>query len=197
MTQNERLQKQIQFILEIDKLKRVLRQTYVTEDERQENSAEHSWHVAMMAWLLAEHADEPIDAMRVTKMMMVHDIVEIDAGDTYCYDEQGALDKAERELAAADRIFGLLPPDQGEELRTLWDEFESRKTPEAKFAAALDRVMPLLHNFHSQGRSWQEHGIRKDQVLAHNRHTGEGSEALWELAKDLIEKAVEAGYLAG
>ena len=197
MTQNERLEKQIQFILEIDKLKRVLRHTYVTEDERQENSAEHSWHVAMMAWLLAEHSNEPVDAMRVTKMMMIHDIVEIDAGDTYCYDEQGAQDKAERERAAADRIFGLLPEDQTEELRELWDEFESRNTPEAKFAAALDRVMPLMHNYHTQGRSWQEHGIRKDQVLAHNRHTSGGSEALWELAKVLIEKAVEAGYLAG
>lgn len=193
---DERLEKQVQFILEIDKLKAILRRTYVTEEQRQENSAEHSWHVAMMAWLLAEHANEPIDVTRVTKMMMVHDIVEIDAGDTYCYDEQGSLDKAERELAAADRIFHLLPQDQGEELRALWDEFESRETPEARFAAALDRVMPLMHNYHTQGRSWQEHGIRKDQVLAHNRHTGEGSEALWELAKEIIEKAAEAGYLS-
>src|SRR5436309_14613445 len=142
---NDRFERQIRFILEIDKLKGILRRTYLLNVDRAENTAEHSWHLAIMAILLAEHANEPVDVARVVKMVLIHDIVEIDAGDTYCYDTEAALNKAERERAAADRIFGILPEDQSRELRELWDEFEEGRTPEARFALALDRFIPQLH----------------------------------------------------
>ena len=192
----DRLARQIAFLLEIDQLKTVLRRSYLVDGTRLENSAEHSWHLAVMAMVLAEHAAAPVDSLRVLKMLLAHDIVEVDARDTYVYDEVGALDKAEREGQAADRIFGLLPPDQEQELRGLWDEFEARETPEAKFAAALDRLMPLLHNYQTQGRSWQEHGIVRRQVLTLNAHIADGSEALWRFAQSLIEEAVTKGYLS-
>ena len=192
---NTRLDRQIAFILEIDKLKSVLRRSYLLNEDRHENSAEHSWHLSVMALVLAEHADAALDTLRVLKMLLVHDIVEIDSGDTYIYDAAGNDTKAEREQAAARRIFGLLPPDQGKELQALWQEFEARETPEAKFAAALDRLMPLLHNYHTEGRSWQEHGITKEQVLTLNRHIADGSEALWEYAEALIDDAAAKGYL--
>lgn len=191
----ERLTRQVAFLLEIDKLKGILRRSYLADGTRRENSAEHSWHLAVMAMALAEHANAPVDPLRVLKMLLVHDIVEIDAGDTYCYDEAGALDKAEREQGAADRIFGLLPPDQAGELRGLWDEFEARATPEARFAAALDRLMPLLHNFQTQGRSWLENGIVRRQVLDRNAHIADGSQELWDFAQALIAEAVERGFL--
>ena len=191
----ERLQQQIGFILEIDRLKSVLRRTYLVHNPRHENSAEHSWHLAMMALLLAEHATAPVNLLRVLKMLLVHDIVEIDAGDTYCYDAAGSEGKAAREQDAARRIFGLLPVDQQAEMHDLWQEFEARQTPEAKFSTALDRLMPLLHNFHTQGRSWREHGITSAQVLEHNRHIGEGSQALWQSVEAMIKEAVSQGYL--
>src|SRR5438874_2362757 len=152
--ENERFERQIRFILEIDKLKTILRRTYLIHADRAENTAEHSWHLAIMAILLAEHANEPVDVARVVKMVLVHDIVEIDAGDTYFYDPLGAADKAEREHTAADRLFGILPPDQSLELRTLWEEFEAGTTADARFALALDRFMPQLHNYYTKGRSW-------------------------------------------
>ena len=192
----DRLTQQIAFLLEIDKLKSVLRRSYLVNGTRRENSAEHSWHLSVMAMLLAEHANAPADTLRVLKMLLVHDIVEIDADDTYCYDEVGARDKAEREQSAANRIFSLLPSDQEQEMRGLWDEFEERKTPEAKFAAALDRLMPLLHNYHTQGRSWQENGIVSRQVLERNAYIADGSEDLWRYVHALIEDAVIRGYLA-
>jgi len=192
-----RLEKQIQFILEIDKLKRVLRNTYLLDGSRKENDAEHSWHTAVMAVLLCEHAvGTDIDLLRVLKMLLIHDLVEIDAGDTFRYDDEGNKSKARREQAAADRIFNILPPDQAGEIRELWDEFEARETPEAKFAAVIDRFQPNLHNYHTQGRTWHEHGITVDQVLAKNKHMAEGSEALWRYAKTMILDAVEKGYLA-
>lgn len=191
----ERLHRQITFVLELDRLKTVLRRTYLLHQERHENSAEHSWHLAMMALVLAEHANTPVNLLHVLKMLLVHDVVEIDADDTYIYDSVGAEDKAAREQAAAARIFSLLPPDQEEELRTLWEEFEARATPEARFAAALDRLMPVLHNALTQGRSWREHGIKATQVLERNAHIADGSEALWEYARAVIDQAVEAGHL--
>lgn len=194
--ENGRLRQQIEFIIEIDKLKEILRRTYVMSGSRLENSAEHSWQLAVMAILLAEHANEPVDICHVVKMALVHDIVEIDAGDTYCYDEVAELDKAEREQRAADRVFGLLPADQARELRGLWEEFEERSTPNARFAAALDRLMPMLHNYHTHGRSWKEHGIKKSQVRDRNSYIEDGSTALWRVAQELIEEAVEKGYLA-
>lgn len=191
----ERLEKQIAFLLEIDKLKSVLRRTYLVDDPRHENSAEHSWHLAVMAMLLAEHANAEVDLLHVLKMLLVHDVVEIDSGDTYIYDVAGNESKAAREQEAARRIFGLLPDDQRDEMHRLWEEFEARTTPEARFAAALDRLMPMLHNYHTQGRSWREHRVASAQVIAHNGHMAEGAAGLWEYAEALIKDAVSQGYL--
>lgn len=189
----DRLAKQIQFILEIDKLKSVYRRTYLLDVDRRENSAEHSWHLALLAMVLAEHANGPLDLLKVIKMVLIHDIVEIDAGDTYIYDEQG--DKAERERVAADRIFGLLPSDQEQEFREIWREFETAATLEARFASALDRFMPQLHNFHTGGRSWKEHGITVDRVRGRNAGIALGSEVLWQWTQTLLEDAVAKGIL--
>ena len=191
-----RLAKQWDFIREIDKLKSVLRRTLLLDGSRYENDAEHSWHLAVMAVLLCEHANEPrLDLARVIRMVLVHDIVEIDAGDTYCYDEIGNRDKVAREQAAAKRLFGLLPDEQRQDLMSIWAEFEARETPEAKFAAALDRVQPLLHNFGTAGVVWKKHGVRSGQVLERNRHVEEGSRVLWEFAENMIRDAVKRGYL--
>ncbi|MGE5610748.1 MAG: HD domain-containing protein [Bacillota bacterium] len=191
---DNRLGQQIQFMLEIDKLKNVLRQTPITGG-RQENSAEHSWHLAVLAVLLAEYANEPIDLLRVIKMVLVHDVVEVDAGDTYCYDEQANVGKADRERRAAERIFGLLPGDQAKELRGLWDEFEERKTPESRFANALDRVQPVILNYMSGGKAWIEHGVSVEQVMKRNRPIEAGSSRLWEHIHGLITDAANKGYL--
>ena len=192
---SDRFEKQLQFILEIDKLKTISRRTYLLNAERLENTAEHSWHLAMLAMLLAEHANEPVNVSRVIRMVLVHDIVEIDAGDTYYYDPVGALDKADRESRAADRLFGLLPADQGKELRDLWEEFEACRTPDPRFAAALDRFMPQLHNYHTRGKSWSEHGVTADRVLERNACIAEGSGKLWERAQSLLNDAVAKGFL--
>jgi len=191
----ERLEKQIGFIVEIDKLKKVLRQTLLTDFERRENSAEHSWHLALMAIFLAEHAKEKVDLPKVVKLVLIHDLVEIDAGDTYCYDDEGNLDKNEREQKAADRIFNLLPGEQAVELRALWDEFEARETPEARFANSLDRFQPLLFNHVTNGQSWVEHQISQEQVLDRNSPIEDGSETLWGYSKGMIDQAVEKGLL--
>ena len=191
----ERLTRQIAFILEVDRLKSILRRSYLLNETRHENSAEHSWHLAIMALVLSEHANAEVNTLQVLKMLLVHDIVEIDSGDTYIYDAAGNDTKAERENAAARRIFGLLPQDQQTELTQLWQEFEARESPEAKFAAALDRLMPLLHNFHTEGRSWREHGISEGQVLRLNSHMTDGSQTLWEYAEALIKDATAKGFL--
>lgn len=192
----DRIGQQIRFCVEIDKLKAVLRRTWLTDRSRRENSAEHSWHFALMAVLLAEHAAAPgVDVLRVVKMALVHDLVEIDAGDTFVYDDEASADKPQRERAAAERIFGLLPADQGTEFRALWEEFEARRTPEARFAAALDRLQPILNNFHTDGAAWREHGITARQVIARNRHMAEGSPVLWQYAEGLIREAVARGML--
>jgi putative hydrolase of HD superfamily len=191
----DRLTRQIAFLLEVDKLKSIFRRTYLLDETRHENSAEHSWHLAMMALVLSEHANTPVNPLRVLRMLLVHDIVEIDADDTYIYDTIGAQDKAMREQEAARRIFSLLPPDQESEMHALWEEFEARATPEARFAAALDRLMPMLHNAHTQGRSWREHGIVSSQVLDLNAHIAEGSEALWDYARSVVQEAIRQGFL--
>ena len=194
---SERLQKQIQFVIEADKLKQVYRRTLLMDGSRCENDAEHSWHLALLAVLLAEYAGAPgLDVPRVLKMVIVHDLVEIDAGDTYCYDRAGNATKAAREVKAADRIFGMLPEDQAADLRRAWEEFEARATPEAKFAAALDRVQPLLHNFRTEGRMWQKHGVTAREVMERNRHIADGAPALWEYAESLIREAVARKWLA-
>ena len=196
MADLKRLKKQLLFIQEIDKVKLILRQTVILDGSRRENDAEHSWHLATMALVFQEYATEPIDLVRVLKMVLIHDLVEIDAGDTFVYDEVGAQDKEERERKAADRIFYLLPKDQAIEMDRLWTEFEERYTAESRFAAALDRFQPLMHNFLTEGRGWKKHGIRKAQVVNRNRHIAEGSPQIWEYAKSIIDESVEKGYLA-
>ncbi len=183
---------------EIDKVKQISRQTFLMDGSRTENDAEHSWHLAIMAMLLSEYAAEPsVDVGRVIKMVLIHDLVEIDAGDTYLYDTQGAQDKAEREQQAAERIFGLLPEDQEQEFRALWEEFETRSTPDAQFALALDRFQPLLHNYATEGKSWKSHGISSEQVIAHQQKPlQDGAPLFWEKAQELIRESVEKGYLA-
>jgi len=194
---SERLGKQVHFLLEVDKLKQVYRQTYLLDQSRKENDAEHSWHIALMAVVLGEHAAESdVDLLRVLKMLLMHDLVEIDAGDTFCYDEAAQRSKLQRERVAADRIFNLLPADQAAEYRALWEEFEAATSAEARFAAALDRLQPLTHNCMTQGRAWQEHGVTEDQVLARNRHIADGSPALWRHAENMVQNAVEQGHLA-
>jgi putative hydrolase of HD superfamily len=196
--QSSRLKQQIEFILEVDKLKHVLRQTILLNRSRRENSAEHSWHVALLVFLLAEHSKESdIDLLHVMKMLVIHDLVEIDAGDTYCYDDKGRQDQHQREEIAADRIFGLLPADQAAEFRALWDEFEKRETAESRFANALDRVQPLLHNYFTDGQTWQENNINSRQVHARMRPVKAGAPDLWEYVNTLIEDAVSKGILAG
>jgi len=190
-----RLEQQLRFLLEIDRLKHVLRRSYLLGATRRENSAEHSWHVAVMALVLAEYSIETVDLARVVTMLLVHDIVEVDAGDTYVYDEAAVASRAERERRAATRLFELLPPDQAAELGALWEEFEAKATPEARFATALDRLMPVLHNLETGGRSWREHGITADRVIARNRGMAEGAPALWEYARARIEEAVAKGHL--
>ena len=162
----ERLHQQLQFLLEVDRLKQVLRRNYLMDGTRRENTAEHSWHITLAVWILAEYSNVPVDLMHVVKMLLVHDIVEIDAGDTFAYDVAGHEDKDEREQRAADRLFGLLPADQRDEMRALWDEFEALQTPEARFARAVDMLMPMLHNLHSGGKGWRENGVTSDRVLA-------------------------------
>ena len=192
-----RLDRQMRFLVEIDKLKQVARQTLLIDGERRENSAEHSWHIAVLAPLLVEYAPDPaIDLTRVMEMALIHDIVEIDAGDTYCYDPEAGLDKAERETAAAARVFGLLPEDQGRRFKSLWEEFEARQTSAARFAAALDRIQPLVHNFMTAGRQWRVHGVRSDQVRARMEPVRDGAPRLWRFAEALIDQSVARGYLA-
>jgi putative hydrolase of HD superfamily len=195
--ESERLIQQFQFLMEIDKLKEILRQSHLVVSKRRENSAEHCWHLAITTWVLAEYAEEAVNLWRVVKMALIHDIVEIDAGDVYIYDSYDEAVKFQQEQQAATRIFSLLPVDQATEFRELWEEFEARTTPDARFAGAVDRLMPLLHNYYTQGLSWQEHGITSAQVYARNRdRIANGSTKLWQAAEALIHDALEKGYLA-
>lgn len=191
-----RFEKQLQFIVELDKLKNIYRQSLVLHEDRQENDAEHSFHLAIMICLLAEYANEPIDVLHTMKMVLVHDVVEIDAGDTYFYDAARNADKEERELKAADRLFALLPEEQAKEFRGLWEEFEAKETPEAKFAAAVDRLQPMMLNYHKGGISWKRHGIFAEQVKNRNVPTvAMGSDLLGEYAMELTEAAKAEGML--
>jgi putative hydrolase of HD superfamily len=192
-----RLARQIAFIVEADKLKTIFRQTVNTVSRRAENDAEHSWALGLLVITLAEHANVPnLDVLRSLKMVILHDLVEIDAGDTFAYDTKNMADQHARESLAADRIFGLLPADQSAEFRAIWDEFEARKTPEAKFAAAVDRFHPMLLNCATEGAAWKKHGITVDRVLARNAHIAEGSAALWAYAQQMLREAVAAGHVA-
>ncbi|MFO7964076.1 MAG: HD domain-containing protein [Desulfobacterales bacterium] len=191
----ERIDRQIAFTKEIDKLKDVYRRSYLLSQSRMENSAEHSWHISVMAMFLSEYSNVEIDRLRVIEMLLIHDIVEVDAGDTYCYDENSTIGKEQREEKAANRLFHLLPGEQADRLMRLRHEFEEAKTPESLFANALDRFMPLIHNFSTMGRAWKENGITKGQVLKRNKSIADGSHALWEYAKHRINEASEKGWL--
>ncbi|HLO77844.1 MAG TPA: HD domain-containing protein [Magnetospirillum sp.] len=196
MTDADRLSRQLAFSLELDKLKTILRQTLLVDSSRQENDAEHSWHVSMMAVLLAEYAPEGADPLRACRMLLFHDVVEIDAGDTFIHDDKGNADKADREQAAARRIYGILPADQAEELTALWREYEERLTPTAKFADALDRLQPIMNNFATGGGTWRPHGVTADKVLKLVGRIRDGVPALGDYAQSLVEEAVRRGYLA-
>lgn len=193
--QRKRLEKQIRFIIEVDKVKNIFRQTYLADGQRKENDAEHSWHLALSAVLLKEHMKEEVDLAKVMIMVLIHDLVEIDAGDTYAYDAEGATTKREREVKAATRIFGLLPEDQGAYFRSLWDEFEEYETADAKFAHLLDNFQPLLLNDASEGRSWEEHGVHKSQVCRRNERIPDTSEIVWEKMLEIMDKHIAEGHL--
>lgn len=212
--ENERLKKQLEFLLTLDKLKNVYRQTYILCDDlpqgskefddnfkekkplpRRENDAEHSFSLAIAAAVLAEYSNEPVDVAKVMKMVLVHDAVEIYAGDTYCYDDEGAKTKEAREKAAAEKIFGTLPEEQAAEYRALWDEFERNDTPEARFSNAMDRIQPLLLNYSREGYSWKEHGVNSSQVRKRFEKVRGGSEELGRMVDDLLNKAIENGFL--
>jgi putative hydrolase of HD superfamily len=190
-----RLEQQISFIMEVDKLKNIIRQNYLADGSRREGDADHSWHLALMCAVLSEYSNEKIDIVKTMTMVLIHDLVEIDAGDTFAYDPLANISKRERELAAAERIFNLLPEDQAAGLRSLWDEFEENLTPEAKFASALDRFQPFLLNAASGGKSWREHGVSFSQVMKRNEVTHEGSEELWEFQYEMMKEQIKKGNL--
>lgn len=189
-----RLEKQMQFILELDKIKSIIRQTYVSDATRKENDAEHSWHIAIMAIVLKEYYED-VDLLKVIKMVLMHDVVEIDAGDTFCYDEKANKDKSEREQKAAERIYHILPNDQAQEYKALWYEFEEGQTKEAVFANILDRLQPIMLNFKTNGRLWIENNVSQQQVLKRNEKTLSGAKEIANYLKELLDKAVELGYL--
>ena len=191
-----RLEQQFSFFREIDKEKEIFRQTYLADASRKENDAEHAWHMAIMAVLLSEYANGKIDLLKTITMLLIHDIVEIDAGDTYAYDEAAKASQPEREQRAAERIFGLLPTDQAEKLMNLWREFEAQETPEAKFARSLDNIQPMMLNAASDGLAWREHGVKLSQILKRNARTALGSEKLWDYAKDsILRPNIESGNI--
>lgn len=191
----KRLIDQIKFIVEVDKAKEIMRRTYVTNSERFENDAEHSWHLALMAPLLKEYIKEDVNIERVINMVIIHDLVEIDAGDTFCYDKEGNLTKREREVKAADRIFNILPKDQAKIIYDLWNEFEEMKTIESKYAACLDRIQPILNNIATGGRAWKENNTTKSMVLGRMSVIKETSNELWELVLSIVNEGVKIGAL--
>lgn len=191
--EKKRLEKQLDFILEIDQEKNILRQTHLTNHGRRENDAEHAWHMAVMIYLLREYSNTEIDLAKTMMMALIHDIVEIDAGDTYAYDPEGLSTQKEREAKAAKRIFGLLPEEQGRELKALFEEFEAYETPEARFAHTMDNLQPLLLNDSNGGGDWKAHGVRKSQIYERNKKTGTGSEEIWNYMKGLIQKNIDNG----
>jgi putative hydrolase of HD superfamily len=193
---NERIIQQLQFAVELDKLKLVLRRTSPIGAERRENSAEHSWQVILCAMLLHEHSNEPVDLLRVMQMLAIHDTVEIDVGDTFHYEKQDDPDLTRKEAAAAERIFSMLPPDQGQYYRALWQEFEERSSPEARYAAAIDRAIGFLMNINNDGGTWKKHNLSPDRILSANSHIAAGSEELWRWINETVQRAVELKYIS-
>lgn len=196
MADLERLQKQFDFFREIDKEKFIGRQTYLSDGVRKENDAEHAWHMAIMTILLSEYANADIDVLKTVTMLLIHDLVEIDAGDTYAYDEEGKKTKRQREEKAADRIFGILPEDQQNKFQELWEEFEAGETPEAKFAHTMDNIQPMMLNDATGGKAWREHGVRLAQIMGRNKVTPDGSKELWDYVNgEFIQKNVAKGNI--
>ena len=196
MNDRQRLEKQFDFIREIDKEKFIQRQTYLTDGVRKENDAEHAWHMAIMTILLSEYANEKIDVLKTVTMLLLHDIVEIDAGDTYAYDEDAKKTQREREERASERIFGLLPDDQKDRFQAIWEEFEAGETAEAKFARTMDNIQPVMLNAATDGKAWEEHGVCLEQIMNRNKNTAKGSEALWDYARrNFVEPNVENGKI--
>lgn len=191
-----RLGQQLAFLIEVDRLKTILRASTLAAADRRENDAEHSWHLALMVPVLAEYADEPIDVGHTIRLVVVHDLIEIYAGDTPIYDDKLRVDQEERELAAADKLFGLLPEDQAREFRALWDEFEARATPEARFAKAIDRLEPNLLNWMAGGGTWLTPGVTTETVRTRTEHIGQASTALGEVMTALISAAERNGWIA-
>jgi len=195
MNQASKLESTLSLVKELDKLKQVVRRNYLLDASRSENTAEHSWHAALSALLLQEFANEPVDIFKVVRMLLVHDVVEIEAGDTYLYDTAAEAGQAERELAAAQNIFGMLPGEEGDQYLQLWLEFEERETPEAKFAKAIDRFMPMMLNYESGGKSWKENEVSRARILEINKIVADGSEALWHLIINMSTDAYNMGWL--
>lgn len=196
MTEDQRLKHQLDFIVEVDKLKGIYRQNVVIDSNKNENDAEHSWHISLMAMLLREYfVHEETDILKSIEMLLIHDLVEIDAGDTFCYDEKGYLDKAEREQKAAERIFGMLPEDQAGKVFSLWKEFEEQTTPEAIFASCMDRFQPLLLNINTKGHTWQKPGVDSQKVLKRNELLKDNMPALWSKVEEMVEDSIQKGYL--
>lgn len=192
----DRLEQQMQFALEIDKEKQIHRQTYCSDNKTMENDAEHEWHAALMTILLSEYASEPFDVLKTVTMLLIHDIVEIDAGDTYAYDEAGIATQAERERKAADRIFNILPEDQAKKLMDLWLEFEAGESAEARFAKVMDNIQPIMLNAATDGRAWKEHEVKLSKIIKRNKKTPENSPALWEyMLNHFIMPNVEKGRI--
>ena len=198
MIDKERLTRQMDFCREVDKEKEVFRQSYLCDGSRRENDAEHAWHMGIMAMILREYSNEDVDLLKVIEMLLIHDIVEIDAGDTYAYDTEGLKSQAEREAKAAERIFGMLPDDQRDWMFELFREFEEGDTPEARFARSLDNVQPVMQNDASEGKDWQEKGIRLSQAIERQRRTAQGSQILWdEVSKPMLQKNIDLGNIIG
>lgn len=193
--EKNKFEKQMDFILEIDKAKDIFRQTYISNGIRKENDAEHSWHIAIMAFTLSEYFDDRIDVLKVIKMVLMHDLVEIYAGDTYCYDTLANEDKAEREMKAANKIYGILPKEQGKEYMDIWLEFEKGESEESKFANILDRIQPILLNYKTDGRAWKEHDIYKEQVMKRNKVVLNGPKEISDFLMNTLNRAVKKGYL--
>lgn len=191
----ENLLKDMDFIVELDRMKTILRQTSLINGDRKEDDAQHSWHISVMAMVLSEYANEEIDIFKVIKMLLIHDLVELDAGDTFCYDKKANQDKKERELAAADKVFGMLSGDKGQEMRALWDEFEEMETPEALFAASMDRLQPMLNNYKNGGGTWQKFDVPQSDIYKRISPVKESSDELWKFVEYMLEDAFKKGLI--
>lgn len=190
-----RLLKDMEFIIELDKMKSILRQTSLINEDRREDDAQHSWHITVMAMILSEYSNEKVDVCKVMKMLLTHDLVEIFAGDTFCYDKIGNSDKREREVLAAEKIFGMLDEDKGKELRALWDEFEEMETPESLFAASMDRLQPMLNNYYNNGGTWKKYDVAKSDIYKRINPVKESSDELWSFTENMIEDAFKKGFI--